>query len=197
MLSPESGPSGSTNVFYTIIQIAITTSYHELMFLELLLYLTLMTCVVCTLVVFVAVVVVVVVVVIRIAVLIALLLSTLLLFFAVLRPSCRHCWRLSFFPSFLTLLRRDFQESQLKEIELKGVTSLGLRAVLDFVYTSRLALNSNHIHDILQTASHLQFNQVIEYCCQFLKCVEHLNIFDYRLPTIKSAAPFERVPCLF
>ena len=67
------------------------------------------------------------------------------------------------------LSRRDFQESQLKEIELKGVTSLGLRAVLDFVYTSRLALNSNHIHDILQTASHLQFNQVIEYCCQFLK----------------------------
>ena len=64
---------------------------------------------------------------------------------------------------------RDFQESQLKEIELKGVTSLGLRAVLDFVYTSRLALNSNHIHDILQTASHLQFNQVIDYCCQFLK----------------------------
>ena len=52
---------------------------------------------------------------------------------------------------------------------MKGVTSLGLRAVLDFVYTSRLALNSNHIHDILQTASHLQFNQVIDYCCQFLK----------------------------
>jgi len=86
--------------------------------------------------------------------------------------SCSHYFR--------TMFTRDFQESQLKEIELKGVTSLGLRAVLDFVYTSRLALNSNHIHDILQTASHLQFNQVIDYCCQFLKSeIDVDNCFEF------------------
>jgi len=63
----------------------------------------------------------------------------------VVLASCSHYFR--------TMFTRDFQESQLKEIELKGVTALGLRAVLDFVYTSRLNLSSTHIHDILQTAS--------------------------------------------
>lgn len=90
----------------------------------------------------------------------------------VVLASCSHYFR--------TMFTRDFQESQLKEIELKGVTALGLRAVLDFVYTSRLSLNGAHIHDILQTASHLQFNEVIEYCCQFLKSeVDVENCFEF------------------
>ena len=38
---------------------------------------------------------------------------------------------------FLTMFTVDFRESQQNEVELKGITAAGLKAVLEFAYTGK------------------------------------------------------------
>lgn len=60
-------------------------------------------------------------------------------------------------------------ESRQNEICLNGVTADGIRLLLDYAYTSRLALNLANIQDVLSAASHVQMDSVVEACSNYLQ----------------------------
>ena len=47
--------------------------------------------------------------------------------------------------------------------------SKGLHFILEFAYTSRLALNLSNIQDVLSTASHVQMQDVVQACSDYLE----------------------------
>jgi hypothetical protein len=61
------------------------------------------------------------------------------------------------------------RESRQSEICLNGVTAAGIRLLLDYAYTSRLALNLANIQDVLSAASHVQVVAVVEACSNYLQ----------------------------
>lgn len=65
-----------------------------------------------------------------------------------------------------------FQESRESEIRLNGVTAAGIRLLLDYAYTSRLALTLDNIQDILSAASHVQVVAVVEACSNYLQVIQ-------------------------
>ncbi|XP_054164415.1 kelch-like protein 13 [Oppia nitens] len=78
-----------------------------------------------------------------------------------------------------------FMERKQKEIVLNGVTSEGLHHILEFAYTSRLALNLSNIQEVLSTASHVQMQDVVQACSDYLEeqivvdnCVDLATIAD-------------------
>lgn len=71
-----------------------------------------------------------------------------------------------YFNSMFTLgMREAFQ----KEVELVGASYVGLKAVVDFLYSSELELDGNNIDYILETAHLLQIWTVVDFCCEYLE----------------------------
>lgn len=70
---------------------------------------------------------------------------------------------------FRAMFTDALKESQLAEICLKGVSAEGLRYLLEYIYTSRLAINLANIQDILAAANHVQLFSVVEACSQYLQ----------------------------
>lgn len=71
-----------------------------------------------------------------------------------------------YFNSMFTLgMREAFQ----KEVELVGTSYVGLKAVVDFLYSSELELDGNNIEYILETAHLLQMWTVVDFCCEYLE----------------------------
>lgn len=85
-------------------------------------------------------------------------------------------------------------ESRQNEICLNGVTAEGIRLLLDYAYTSRLALNLANIQDVLSAASHVQMCSVVEACSNYLEtqldvenCVDIATIAEtYSLSQLRS-----------
>jgi hypothetical protein len=61
------------------------------------------------------------------------------------------------------------RESRQSEICLNGVTAAGIRLLLEYAYTSRLALNLANIQDVLSAANHVQVVAVVEACSNYLQ----------------------------
>ncbi|RWS04817.1 kelch-like protein 26 [Dinothrombium tinctorium] len=59
-------------------------------------------------------------------------------------------------------------------IILNDVSSEGMRALIEYTYTSRVTLSLTNIENVLSAASHLQFLDVIEACSSYLE--EQMNI---------------------
>ncbi|XP_036045000.1 kelch-like protein 36 isoform X1 [Onychomys torridus] len=71
-----------------------------------------------------------------------------------------------YFNSMFTLgMREAFQ----KEVELVGTSYVGLKAVVDFLYSSELELDGSNIDYILETAHLLQIWTVVDFCCEYLE----------------------------
>lgn len=71
-----------------------------------------------------------------------------------------------YFNSMFTLgMREAFQ----KEVELVGTSYVGLKAVVDFLYSSELELDGSNIDYILETAHLLQIWAVVDFCCEYLE----------------------------
>lgn len=60
-------------------------------------------------------------------------------------------------------------ESRQSEICLNGVSAGGMRLLLEYAYTSRLALTLANVQDVLSAASHVQLVAVVEACSNFLQ----------------------------
>lgn len=60
-------------------------------------------------------------------------------------------------------------EARQSEICLNGVTAAGMRLLLEYAYTSRLALNLANVQDVLSAASHIQLVAVVEACSNYLQ----------------------------
>lgn len=61
-------------------------------------------------------------------------------------------------------------------IKLHGVNKIGLKKIIDFIYTAKLSLNMDNLQDTLEAASFLQILPVLDFCKVFLiSGVRHLE----------------------
>lgn len=65
-------------------------------------------------------------------------------------------------------LAGGMKEQELAEIKLHGVSSTGLKNIIEFIYTSQLSLNLSTLQDTLEAASFLQVLPVLNFCNQLL-----------------------------
>nr|XP_033796775.1 kelch-like protein 36 isoform X1 [Geotrypetes seraphini]XP_033796776.1 kelch-like protein 36 isoform X1 [Geotrypetes seraphini]XP_033796777.1 kelch-like protein 36 isoform X1 [Geotrypetes seraphini] len=71
-----------------------------------------------------------------------------------------------YFKSMFTL---GMREAYQKEVELIGTSYLGLKAVIDFLYSGELSLDGGNIDYVLETAHLLQIWKVVDFCCEYLE----------------------------
>lgn len=76
---------------------------------------------------------------------------------------------------FRAMFTDAMRESRQSKICLNGVSAAGIRLLLEYAYTSRLALNLANIQDVLSAASHIQVVAVVEACSNYLQ----VNYFHY------------------
>ncbi|XP_065105053.1 kelch-like protein 9 isoform X2 [Paramisgurnus dabryanus] len=69
---------------------------------------------------------------------------------------------------FKAMFTGGMKEQDLKEIKLHGVSTTGLKNIIEFIYTSRLSLNLGSLQDTLEAASFLQVLPVLSFCNQLL-----------------------------
>ncbi|KAK3908107.1 Kelch-like protein 26 [Frankliniella fusca] len=86
---------------------------------------------------------------------------------------------------FRAMFTDAMRESRQSKICLNGVSAAGIRLLLDYAYTSRLALNLANIQDVLSAASHIQVVAVVEACSNYLQaqldlenCVDIVTIAE-------------------
>lgn len=56
----------------------------------------------------------------------------------------------------------------MSEIKLHGVTKLGLKNIIDFIYTSKVSLDMSNLHQTLEAANFLQVMPVLRFCNRLL-----------------------------
>ncbi|KAJ8918607.1 hypothetical protein NQ315_013113 [Exocentrus adspersus] len=70
---------------------------------------------------------------------------------------------------FRAMFTDNMLESRQNEICLNGLTATGFHQLLEYAYTSRLALNIANVQDVLEAASHVQMVDVIQACSGYLQ----------------------------
>lgn len=60
------------------------------------------------------------------------------------------------------------REQEMSEIKLHGVTKLGLKNIIDFIYTSKVSLDMGNLQDTLEAANFLQVMPVLRFCNRLL-----------------------------
>ena len=71
-------------------------------------------------------------------------------------------------PYFQAMFTGGFKENQMNEITLNGMSSKGLKCVLDAIYTAELSLSEENACEVLPVASLLQLMEVVKHCGRFL-----------------------------
>lgn len=97
---------------------------------------------------------------------------------------------------FRAMFSSGLRESSEEEIELRGVTAKGLSVILDYIYTSRLELDTLILEEVLDCASQLQVMSVLSRCADYLvrlidldTVVDVLNLGEtYSLPRVRHMA---------
>ncbi|XP_068602065.1 kelch-like protein 9 [Brachionichthys hirsutus] len=69
---------------------------------------------------------------------------------------------------FKAMFTGGMREKEMTEIKLHGVTQLGLKNVIDFIYTSKVNLDMGNLQDTLEAANFLQVMPVLRFCNQLL-----------------------------
>ncbi|KAM4734036.1 kelch-like protein 36 isoform 1-T1 [Anableps anableps] len=72
-------------------------------------------------------------------------------------------------PYFQAMFTLGMKEQHQQEVELLGVSCVGLAAVLDFLYSGELRLDGGNIEYVLEAAHLLQLWRAVDFCCQFLE----------------------------
>ena len=78
------------------------------------------------------------------------------------------------------------RRSQPLEVFLAGVSAAGVKYLLDFIYTSKLALSLANIQDVLSAASYLQVLQVVEACSNYLQVKTLKHFCRTFLPELRT-----------
>jgi hypothetical protein len=69
------------------------------------------------------------------------------------------------------------KESRENFVELKGfLTADGVQSVLNYLYTGVLNLSLDKIDSVLNASSHLQINEILDLCSDYL--IKHLSILN-------------------
>ncbi|XP_041662332.1 kelch-like protein 9 [Cheilinus undulatus] len=69
---------------------------------------------------------------------------------------------------FKAMFTGGMREQEMREIKLHGVTKLGLKNIIDFIYTSKVSLDMGNLQDTLEAANFLQVMPVLSFCNQLL-----------------------------
>ncbi|XP_043560295.1 kelch-like protein 13 isoform X1 [Chiloscyllium plagiosum] len=69
---------------------------------------------------------------------------------------------------FKAMFTGGMKEQDLMCIKLHGVNRIGLKKIIDFIYTAKLSLNMDNLQDTLEAASFLQILPVLDFCKVFL-----------------------------
>ena len=99
-------------------------------------------------------------------------------------------------PYFRAMFSSDMQESSQREVRLKEVDEVGLKAIIRFVYSGKLEMTETNIHGVLTTASFLGLGEMVQGCVRFIikhlspsNCLEVRRLgFLFNLDDLKSAA---------
>lgn len=82
---------------------------------------------------------------------------------------CHKCVLIAMSDFFKAMFLSSMKESKENYVELKGFrTTSGIKSILDFIYTGILNLSFENLNNILDAASHLQVNEVLGLCEEFL-----------------------------
>jgi len=60
---------------------------------------------------------------------------------------------------FRAMLTGDMRESRESCVTLQGISSFGLQAVIEFIYSGSMKISLDNVEEILAAASHLQVSQ--------------------------------------
>uniref|UniRef100_A0A1A8C2Z3 BTB domain-containing protein n=2 Tax=Nothobranchius kadleci TaxID=1051664 RepID=A0A1A8C2Z3_NOTKA len=69
---------------------------------------------------------------------------------------------------FKAMFTGGMREQGMREIKLHGVNKVGLKNIIDFIYTSKVSLDMGNLQDTLEAANFLQVMTVLSFCNKLL-----------------------------
>ncbi|XP_078481184.1 kelch-like protein 13 [Ciona intestinalis] len=100
-------------------------------------------------------------------------------------------------PYFKSMFTKDSQNAQIgrnegtkytwfsESIELRGISSDGLKHIVEFMYTGKLPISMKSVQNILAVGRHMQIQPVLDFCMEFLisaidvnTCVDIIHIAE-------------------
>ncbi|NWY54076.1 ZN652 protein, partial [Chionis minor] len=100
-----------------------------------------------------------------------------------------HKGVLAAYSQFFHSLFTQNKQLQRVELSLEALTSQGLQQILNFIYTSKLLVNSCNVQDVLNAAAVLQMNNIASSCQDLLDTRSLSLAADMALPTEGCTGP--------
>jgi hypothetical protein len=81
---------------------------------------------------------------------------------------------------FASMFTRQFRERDEHVVTLKGLSDVGLKLALDYLYTGTVTLHADAVDAALQASQHLALEEFVDFCADFLmQTVSIDNCFRY------------------
>ncbi|NXG40936.1 ZN652 protein, partial [Psilopogon haemacephalus] len=100
-----------------------------------------------------------------------------------------HKGVLAAYSQFFHSLFTQNKQLQRVELSLEALTSQGLQQILNFIYTSKLLVNSCNVQDVLNAAAVLQMNNIASSCQDLLDTRSLSLATEMALPAESCAGP--------